>query len=206
MNPSQNILLNIEGRHVRDLCNPDLGATVVKLESFPHVQMLGEIMAFALNAGFTPAKSLKLESNYSFKCLPVDRETVWTGFAKELARILNSKLCAPLEIAEPLIFDDLYLTSYHLAPHKGALGVGPHRDVNCKGLVAVVILTGELPSYVCKEKDRTGSVYLPVRKGELLLMRADRCGNLPKPLHYVGEVTDEAVVQFGMRQYINTEK
>lgn len=191
-------VISITPLNLAELLHPSIGATVVSAK-YPIDQMVGK-MTELLPSMKTPQQS-SLISNYTFQCLPLTA-SIWTEFADDLAFDLNAQVRRALRIESPIQFDDLYLTHYKEPEEGNALGVGPHRDTNCKGIVAAFILKGVLPSAICKEKDMCDPVLQEVSAGELLLMRAAHCWNLEKPLHFVGEIGRRSVIQFGMRQYI----
>lgn len=194
-------IITIGRQHIADLIDPQLGATVIHNVGYPKEGLVAE-MTKLLPDFKTPPQG-KLVSNYEFYCLPVVGN-IWAEFAALVAADLNDQLGDVLGTRNAFEFDDLYLTRYAEPESGSAIGVGAHRDTNCKGIVAVFILKGELPFVVCPE----GREYvpLPVCPGELLLMRADDCGQLPRPLHFVGEIGRRSVIQFGMRQYIEKKK
>lgn len=230
INPNSTTDTLITYADIAKLLSPDIGAVAIRphwisdLSSvFPSLFSIEKMQkeAAELSDRFYIPEPGTLESNYRCQCLPLQPSNIWTATAKTLARILNEQLIPQLraihDIAEEdfeiddIEFDDLYLTEYpfilmqnELPEQNRLLGVGPHRDTNCKGIVAAIVIQGTLPFYVCKEKDLSGSISLSVKTEEILLMRADKFGSLPRPLHYVGKIDSEqdSVIQFGLRQYI----
>ncbi len=188
-------LFELDRTQVHRLMDPSCGAF-----STPLTYDIREMAAIATKAqpSFKQAASERLVSNYSYRCIDPVTESIWTGFAGTIASELNRELRSFIDIPERIEFDDLYFTNYHESP----MGVGPHRDVNCKNLVVVLILQGNPAFFVCKDKDLSGSLAIPSAVGELMIMRARSFLDLEGPLHYVGAIKP-GMLQFGMRQYIN---
>ncbi len=197
-------IINLKQKHINDLLDPKLGATVVTIDS----AFLREIQKAieGLTQQFTQAKSDTLTSNYSYVCLgalPMNGGLRYlVEFSKKLADELTSEISRYIDLPEQIEFDDLYLTKYQISE----MGVGPHRDVNCKNFVMVLVLEGTPAFYVCEEKNMKGSVLVPAQVGDLMIMRAKKFLDLPAPLHYVGAVKKTSVLQLGMRQYISRPK
>ncbi len=181
-------------KNIMELLDPKLGATVIKPLELPLIIMLHEVLRYYFF--FVEAEDKRQESNYHYRCIPSDTISVWTVTAQCLARALNNQFRDLEMFSEPIVFDDLYLTAYPKPEKINAPGVARHRDTNCKGLVASIILKGTLP--FCTDEAR-----FSVRTGEILLMRAKGFHGLQRPYHSVGNVWRETVFQFGLRQYID---
>lgn len=188
-------LLTINPQHIKALLDPALGAVSIPVTSEHLPEMMRQGLASTVL--LKKPESEKLVSNYRFRCIDPATDSMWRTFANEVATILNSELAPYLELPEKIEFDDLYLT-YYL---KSEMGVGPHRDINCKNLVVVLVLWGNPAFYVCKDKEMSESVSIPSKVGELMIMRAPNFLDLQGPCHYVGAM-HEGMLQFGMRQYI----
>ena len=191
-------MLDITQTNIDQLLDLTRGATVINEGELQHTSLLA--FAQPLLAGFKVPPDGSLISNYSFTCLSDRPHQCWEDFATILARELNDKITPYLPI-EPINFDDLYLTFYP----PSQMGVGCHRDTNCKGLVLAYVLEGTLPFYICEDKAMNNSQLLTVKPGEILLMRGRNLGELPQPFHFVGPV-EKSVLQFGLRQYIDPNK
>jgi len=188
-------LVHIEKSHANCLLDPSCGAFSVDIrcEDFYEMVRLGIEQVPSL----TKAHSETLVSNYSYGCIDPNIMSIWKGFANQLASELNYEMNTHFDMGSMLEFDDLYFTHYPVSP----MGVGPHRDTNCKNLVIVLVLTGTSNFCICKEKDLSGTSVIPCRAGQLMIMRAREFVGLEAPLHYVGAI-QEPMLQFGMRQYI----
>ncbi|MEN9604888.1 MAG: hypothetical protein RJB39_573 [Candidatus Parcubacteria bacterium] len=189
-------MLDITKQNIDELLDPTCGATVIGGGEFQHTSLLP--FADALRSRFKVPPPGNLVSNYSFTCLSDRPQRIWEDFSTAFAQDLNNRLLPQLPFAEQLTFDDLYLTYYP----PSVMGVGCHRDTNCKGLVLAYVLEGTLPFFICKDKDMNQPQQIIVQPGQILAMRAAQIGDLPRPYHFVGEVKDP-VLQLGLRQYIN---
>jgi hypothetical protein len=106
---------------------------------------------------------------------------------------------------EPINFTDLSLQQYPVSAPDCHYAISPHRDSKSSiNLVAVILLGGQAPFYICDGRDGENSRLIPVKVGEMILMRGHRFGEprkveLQRPMHYVGRVTQERLT-FGLRQ------
>ncbi len=107
--------------------------------------------------------------------------------------------------SEPINFTDLSLQRYPVSAPDCQYAISPHRDDNRSiNLVAVILLGGQAPFYICDGRDGENSELIPVKIGEMILMRGQDFGkprkvDLKRPMHYVGRVTKERLT-FGLRQ------
>jgi len=189
--------ISMERKHIDDLLNPSLGATAMAIDT----NLVDDLQSLARESvsGMTKAQAPTLVSNYSYFCLDPKKQSLWTEFSAQIASQLNHEIGSYIDLPERIIFDDLYLTKYE----ESEMGVGPHRDVNCKNFVVVLVLEGNPSFFICKDKDLSGSVIFPAQAGDLMIMRAKTFLDLPAPLHYVGQIHGGPMLQFGMRQYIS---
>ncbi|MCF7865330.1 MAG: hypothetical protein K9M11_02385 [Candidatus Pacebacteria bacterium] len=199
-----NLLEKLTKENIRDLLDPKLGAITVPINADCFVEIQKAFTKF--NQQFTKAASnppKTLVSNYSFACLDITRQDsvakCFIDFAKQLASELNDEINRHFNLSEQIEFDDLYFTRYDVSE----MGVGPHRDVNCKNFVVVLVLEGSAPFYVCEDKEIAGKKSVSAKLGQIMIMRARNFLDLPAPLHYVGAIKSSPMLQFGMRQYIN---
>lgn len=192
-------MLDITQQNTNELLDPVRGATVIGGGEFQHTSLLP--FAQSLFARFKVPSPGNLVSNYSYTCLSDRPHEIWENFARAFAQDLNNRLLPHLPFAEQLAFDDLYLTFYPPSD----MGVGCHRDTNCKGLVLAYVLEGTLPFVICKDKEMNDPQLITVKPGQLLAMRAAQVGDLPRPYHFVGQ-TRQSVLQLGLRQYITPGK
>jgi hypothetical protein len=106
---------------------------------------------------------------------------------------------------EPINFTDLSLQRYPVSTSDCQYAISPHRDHrNSINLVAVIVLAGSAPFYVCENRMGDNTRLIPVKTGEMILMRGHRFGEprsrtFERPFHYVGRVTQERLT-FGLRQ------
>lgn len=191
-------MITITTTHISELLDPNNGATVIRLNQTELKSQRLREQARTLFEGFTTPPESSLVSNYSFICLADSPDHIWNQFGEILANELNTKLVPHLPISEPVEFDDLYLTHYP----SSNMGVGCHRDTNCKGLVLSYVLEGVLPFSVCADKQMNHPRTMKVFQGEILIIRADKVGELLRPFHFVGKI-NTPILQLGLRQYIN---
>ena len=194
--------LSLNKLHVQQLLEPTRGATVIKASCIKtafinmHSNLAKE--AQGLHSKFKTPPQSNLISHYQFLCLnPKEAGSSFVEFAMDLEDSLQRELSSFFEIEDPIRFDDLYLTAYSASE----MGVGPHRDTNCKNLVATLVLTGDPAFYICKDKEQSGSIAIHAQAGDLLLMRAEGFQGLSRPYHYVGQTN--GFLQLGFRQYKN---
>ncbi len=104
-------------------------------------------------------------------------------------------------IDSPLVFNEGVVQVYQKAVPGQEYSISPHRDhKECINVVAVFVLEGEAPFCVCKDRQGTDTVVISNRPGDLVLMRGYGFKGLPRPFHFVGNVTEGTRISLGMRQ------
>jgi len=109
-------------------------------------------------------------------------------------------MCAPIE------FPDLSLQRYPVSKD-GELAITPHKDyLSCINVVAVYLLRGKAPFYICEDREGNGAAEVEAKPGDLILMTSTGFGrsSQKRPFHYVGPVSEERLT-FGMRQTVSLE-
>lgn len=89
---------------------------------------------------------------------------------------------------------------------EGSSGVKPHRDtehsVNC---VVIFVISGDNAFFAAKDRACEEAFEFPTRPGDVVIMRGPRSAedSLPRPIHYVGEVTKPRYVM--ICRHVNLE-
>ncbi len=121
---------------------------------------------------------------------------------REVAGLIDAAIAeaarrlSPNPLPEGFHINDLILQRY--AP--GSRGITPHRDhLRYRGLVALVILSGDGRFCVCDDRRGSGAREISAGPDDLLLMRAPGlAGASERPFHFLDRIT-VARLSFGLR-------
>lgn len=78
--------------------------------------------------------------------------------------------------------------------YAGSKGISPHQDYAYDiNLISIFVLQGEAPFYICKDRDKNGSIKLESAPGTLILMRGARNKTEQKlrPFHYIDRIPED---------------
>lgn len=122
--------------------------------------------------------------------------------ARDTATLLNSMF--DRMISQPIEFNDYSLQKYPVSSPDEQYAISPHLDhKNCINLIAVYVLKGIAPFYICSDRSGADAVEICARPGDLILMRGTGFLNSTvRPYHCVGKVTQERLT-FGLRQTVD---
>jgi len=169
-----------------------------------------EISALLEEAAKLPFKpreqrtAMNVMQNFS-GCDSFEPEGIFDMFAQSTASMLDTlfdrTVCAPIE------FNDYSLQLYPVSEPGEEFAISPHLDhKNCINLIAVYVLKGKAPFYVCKDRTGADAIEIGSNPGDLILMRGTGFLNSDfRPFHFVGKVAEERMT-FGMRQTVDKKE
>ena len=128
----------------------------------------------------------------------ISPEGALMALARALDRMVGTALAGMNSPPLPLDFGfNDYIVQRYPA---GCTGMSPHRDhIRYTGLVAIVMLAGAGRFLVCDDRAGANEREIPMKPGDLLLMRAPGFqGRGDRPFHAVRDITEDRYI-FGLR-------
>jgi len=125
-----------------------------------------------------------------------------------LTRALDRLIGAALASMRAPPLDAFEINDYIVQHYPaGCAGMSPHRDhIRYTGLVAIVMLGGKGRFLVCDDRAGANEREIPMKPGDLLLMRAPGFqGRGDRPFHAVRDITEDRYI-FGLRHDARPER
>lgn len=170
---------------------------------------LGPLLEEARGLRYRPAKPVVGQGDAAVhQDFDLTMEIPPDGALVALARALGRLIGAALATMRAPPLDAFEINDYIVQRYPvGCAGMSPHRDhIRYTGLVAIVMLGGAGRFLVCDDRAGANEREIPMKPGDLLLMRAPGFqGRGDRPFHAVRDITEDRYI-FGLRHDARPER
>lgn len=170
---------------------------------------LGPLLEEARGLRYRPAKPVVGQGDAAVhQDFDLTTEVPPDGALMALARVVDRLIGEALASMRAPPLDAFEINDYIVQRYPaGCAGMSPHRDhIRYTGLVVIVMLAGAGRFLVCDDRAGANEREIPVKPGELLLMRAPGFqGRGDRPFHAVRDITEDRCI-FGLRHDARPER